>query len=313
MDLSHLDIVDPRFAELVLTEARLEMLYAGVRFGEGPAWFGGGRYLLWSDIPHDRILRWDETSGAVSTFRQPAHNANGNTVDTIGRLVTCEHLTRRVTRTEHDGTISVLAERFDGKRLNSPCDAVVKSDGSIWFSDADYGIRTDWEGQIAALEIGRSNVYRIDPVTLEVTLVANDLEQPNGLAFSPDERQLYVVDSGVTHRPDGPRELRVYDVAAGGTALGAARAFAQCDDGFFDGVRVDERGHVWVSAGDGVHCFHPDGTLLGRILVPDGSANLAFGSVRRNRLFLCGPERLWSIFVNTRGLRYATRHAVPEA
>ena len=297
-------IVESRFRDLLLLEARIELLFSGVRFGEGPAWFGGGRYLIWSDIPNDRLLRWDDTSGAVSVFRQPANNANGNTLDREGRLVTCEQLSRCITRTEYDGTISVLADRIDGRRFNSPCDVVVKSDGSIWFSDADYGIRSDWEGAIAKSEVGSCDVYRIDGGLESITRVASGLEEPNGLAFSADERFFYVADSGVTNKVDGAHHLLEYAVADRG--LASTRILSVCDNGFYDGLCVDVFGNIWASAGDGVHCLSPDGALLGKIFVPDGITNLCFGGLRRNRLFLCGPENLWSLFVNSRGTPYAS-------
>ena len=213
----------PRFRKLALPYIHVEKLYTGCRWAEGPAWFAAGRYLVWSDIPNDRMLRWDETDGSVSVFRQPAMNSNGHTVDLQGRLVSCEHWSRCVSRTEFDGKRTVLADRYDGKRLNSPNDVVVKSDGSIWFTDPSYGIDSDYEGDAAPSEIGANNVYRIDPATGRVTIVASDFVQPNGLAFSPDESLLYVADTGLTHKADGPHHVRRFRVAADGRSVRVAR------------------------------------------------------------------------------------------
>ena len=212
-------VVDPRFRKLALPYIHVEKLYTGCRWAEGPAWFAAGRYLVWSDIPNDRTLRWDETDGSVSVFRQPALYSNGHTVDHEGRLVSCEHRSRCVSRTEFDGSRTVLADRHDGKRFNSPNDVVVKSDGSVWFSDPSYGIDTDYEGDAAKSEIGACNVYRIDRADGRVTVVARDFVQPNGLAFSPDESLLYIVDSGLTHGADGPHHVRRFKVSADGRSI----------------------------------------------------------------------------------------------
>src|SRR5258706_3741000 len=212
-------VVDPRFRTLALPYIHVEKLYTGCRWAEGPAWFAAGRYLVWSDIPNNRMLRWDETDGSVSVFRQPSNNSNGHTVDREGRLVSCEHQSRRVTRTEHDGTRTVLADRFEGKRFNSPNDVVVKSDGSIWFSDPSYGIDSDYEGDASPSEIGACNVYRIDPATGGVSIVASDFVQPNGLAFSPDESLLYISDTGFTPYADGPIHVRRYKGATNGLSI----------------------------------------------------------------------------------------------
>ena len=293
---------DKRFNGLVNPNARLDRLYTGCRWAEGPAYFAAGRYLIWSDIPNDRIMRYDETDGSVSVFRSPAGNTNGHTVDRQGRLVSCEHGGRRVSRTEHDGKIVTLADRFDGKRLNSPNDVVVKSDNSIWFTDPTYGIDSDYEGNQAVSEIGRSNVYRTDPATGAVTAVVTDMVKPNGIAFSRDESQLYVVDTGRTHVPNGPAHIRVFDVAANGT-LSGGRVFAECTAGLFDGFRLDVEGRIWTSAADGVHCYHPDGTLLGKVLVPEPVANVVFGGPKRNILYVCGTTSLYSIWLQTVGHR----------
>ena len=298
---SSFEVLDRRFRALAFGNVHAEQLYTGCRWAEGPAWFAAGRYLVWSDIPNDRMLRWDETDGSVSVFRQPAMNSNGNTVDREGRLVTCEHRGRCVSRTEHDGRRTVLADRIDGKRFNSPNDLVVKSDGSIWFTDPSYGIDSDYEGDASPNEIGAQRVYRIDPASGAVSVVADDFVQPNGLAFSPDESLLYIVDTGRTHRDDGPHHVRRFRVE-GGRQLSGGEVFATCPVGLYDGLRVDARGNLWLSAGDGVHCHADDGTLLGKIRVPEVVANVCFGGAKRNRLFICGTTSLYSVYLNTRGL-----------
>jgi len=297
---SDFEILDPRYRKLVHVNAHVEKLYGGCRWAEGPAWFAAGRYLIWSDIPNDRMLRWDETDGSVSVFRQPSLNSNGNTVDLQGRLITCEHRGRCVSRTDFDGARTVLADRYDGKRLNSPNDVVVKSDGSVWFTDPSYGIDSDYEGDAAPSEIGACNVYRVDPSSGRVAIVASDFVQPNGLAFSPDESLLYVADSGVTHHADGPHHVRRFAVSAGGASLTGGEVFATCPVGLYDGFRVDVRGNLWMSAGDGVHCHAADGSLLGKILIPETAANVCFGGPKRNRLLICASTSLYSVFVNTR-------------
>jgi gluconolactonase len=287
------EVIDERFRG-TSGDRRIERLYAGCRWAEGPAYFPAGRYLVFSDIPNDRMLRYDETSGTVSVFRQPSGYANGHTVDRQGRLVSCEHGNRRVTRTEHDGTLTVLADRLDGKRLNSPNDVVEHSDGSIWFTDPSYGIDTDYEGQQAPSEIGACHVYRIAPDTGEVRIVADDFERPNGLAFSIDERQLYIADTRHRH-------IRRFDVSEIGT-LSGGQVFATCDSGTFDGLRLDSAGRVWAAAGDGVHCFHPDdGTLLGKLHVPEVVANLTFGGAQRNHLYVTATTSLYALRVNFTG------------
>jgi len=296
---SSFEIIDPGFRRLALPYVHVEKLYTGCRWAEGPAWFAAGRYLVWSDIPNDRVLRWDETDGSVSVFRQPSMNSNGHTVDLQGRLISCEHLSRCVSRTEFDGKRTVLADRFDGKRLNSPNDVVVKSDGSIWFTDPSYGIDSDYEGDTAPSEIGSNNVYRIDPRDGRVAVVASDFVQPNGLAFSPDESLLYIADSGLTHRADGPHHVRRFKVSADACALSGGEVFATCAAGLHDGFRTDVHGNLWLSAGDGVHCVTSGGTLLGKILIPESVANVCFGGPKLNRLFICGTTSLYSVFLNT--------------
>jgi len=293
------DVVDARFHRLALPYVNVEQLHSGCRWAEGPAWFAAGRYLVWSDIPNDRMLRFDETDNSVSVFRHPSLHSNGNTVDLQGRLVTCEHRGRCVSRTEFDGSRSVLADRFRGKRFNSPNDVVVKRDGSIWFTDPSYGIDSDYEGDAAKAELESNDVYRIDP-SGEITRVASDFVQPNGLAFSPDESLLYIVDTGLTHVSDGPHHVRRFAVSADGRALSGGDVFATCPSGLYDGLRVDVHGNLWLAASDGVHCHASDGALLGRIVLPEAVANVCFGGPKRNRLFICATTSLYSVFVNTR-------------
>lgn len=296
-------VLDPRFHRIVPGTARIERLWTGARWSEGPAWFPAHNTLVWSDIPNDRMLRYDALSGQVATFRQPARNSNGNTVDGQGRLVTCEHGGRQVTRTEHDGTVTVLASHYRGKRLNSPNDVVVKSDGSIWFTDPDYGILSDYEGDKSAGEIGACHVYRIDGQSGEITVAADDFVKPNGLAFSPDERILYIADTGASHDPDyGPRHIRAFELGADGRTLSASRIFATCSAGLFDGFRLDVEGRIWTSAADGVHIYDPDGTLIGKIAIPEVVANVCWGGPKLNRLFICGTTSLYAVMTHTNGL-----------
>jgi gluconolactonase len=294
------EVIDPRFRALVFPNVHVERLSTGCRWAEGPAWFAAGRYLVWSDIPNDRMLRWDETDGSVSVFRQPAWNTNGHTVDREGRLVSCEHRGRCISRTGFDGQREVLADRHAGRRLNSPNDLVVKSDGSVWFTDPSYGIDSDYEGDAAPSEIGASHVYRLDPANGEVSVVADDFVQPNGLAFSPDESFLYIVDTGLTHRPDGPHHVRRFAVGADGRTLSGGEVLATCGAGLYDGLRVDAGGNLWLAAGDGVHCHTADGRLLGKIRLPETAANVCFGGAKLNRLFICATTSLYAVYLNTR-------------
>lgn len=304
------EIHDPRFEQLIHGSARLETLWTGGRWCEGPAYFPAGKYLVWSDIPNDRLMRWDETDGSVSVFQQPCLHQNGHAMDRHGRLVACEHRGRAISRIEHDGSRTVLADRFQGMRLNSPNDVVVKADGTVWFTDPTYGIDSDYEGDRADSEIGTSNVYRIgtDGTDGAVTAVITDLLKPNGLAFSPDETVLYVADTGWTHDRACKPKIRAYPVLPHGMAtlsgagVGQGRDFAFCDTGLFDGFRIDAQGNLWSSAGDGVHCYAPDGTLLGKILVDEVVANLTFGGTKRNRLFICATSSLRAVYVNATGL-----------
>ena len=302
---SAVEVIDPRFAKYKLGTAAVERIYTGSRFTEGPVWFGDGRFLLWSDIPNNCIFRWTEETGKVSVFRKPSHYSNGNTRDKQGRLITCHHGTRCVTRTEHDGTIAVLVDQFEGKRLNAPNDAVVHSDGAVWFTDPGYGIVGHYEGHKAPFELP-TNVYRLNPESGEVRVATGDLEKPNGLCFSPDEKKLYVADTGSTHKPGHHRHIRVYDVVDN-SRLANGRMFADMAPGIADGIRCDIDGNLWASAGwvgegfDGVHIFAPDGTLIGKIHLPEVCGNLCFGGVKRNRLFMTASQSLYSVYVETQG------------
>jgi len=293
--------LDQKFAKYRLFNASVEKLASGTRWGEGPVWFGDARCLLWSDIPNNRILKWDETTSAVSVFRHPSGNANGNARDRTGRLVTCEHSARRVTRTEYDGSITVILDRFQGKRLNSPNDVVVASDGAIWLTDPPFGLGSFYEGTIAEPELN-ANVYRVDPLTGEAAIAADDILGPNGLCFSPDEKRLYVVES----RAVPNRKIRVFDVIDG-RRLGASRVLIDAGAGTPDGFRCDMDGNIWAGWGmgsadlDGVMIFDPEGQPIGRIALPERCANLCFGGRHGNRLFMACGHSLYGLYVNTRG------------
>ncbi len=297
-ELEGFDIIDPRFRALVLGNAALETLGVGFRWLEGPVWFADQDCLLFSDVPNDRVLRWSEHSG-VSVFRQPSGFANGHCRDRRGRLITCSHRDRAVTRTELDGTVTVLASHYEGKRLNSPNDVICRSDGTIWFSDPPYGIETDYEGCKAHAELP-ARLYRLDPRDGALTIAADDFDGPNGLAFSPDERRLYVAETGHQFDADPRRYIRAFDVGGDGR-LSGGELFHKVSPGYADGLRVDEDGNLWSGAGDGVHCIDPSGALLGKILVPSPVANLAFGGRNRSRLFLCAGATLYAIYTNVRG------------
>ena len=299
------EVLDDAFRDLRLYSASVEQLFTGCRWAEGPVWFGDGRYLLFSDIPNNRILRWDETSGATSVFRAPANNANGHTRDRQGRLVSCEHLTRRITRTEYDGRISVLADRFDGKRLNSPNDIACASDGAIWFTDPSFGIDSDWEGDRATAELPHA-VYRLPPDG-PLQQVLADLKGPNGLAFSPDESELYVVES----RAEPHRRLWAWRAGANGALTNKRLVIDAADGGALDGIAVDAQGHIWCgwgstgrvpSAGlDGVRVFEASGRAIGHIHLPERCANLCFGGAKGNRLFMASSHSLYALYVNVQG------------
>lgn len=287
---------DPRFDRFVLFHAPLKRLATGFDWAEGPVWFGDADCLLFSDIPNNRILRWNDASG-ISTFRAPSNYANGHTRDLQGRLVSCEHGTRRVTRTEHDGSITVIADQYQGKPLNSPNDVVVKSDGSIWFSDPHYGIMTNYEGFAAPAEHPLS-VYRVDDTGIR-RMETPGVNAPNGLCFSPDETRLYVADTGRLFSDDA-QNVRVFDVAGDGS-LSGGDVFCTVGAGASDGIRCDTDGNLWSSAGDGVYCFAPDGTLLGQIHVPEIVSNICFGGRAKHRLFITGTTSLYTITLNRQG------------
>jgi gluconolactonase len=297
-----IEVLDDSFDQYRIATAAVERIATGMRWCEGPVWFGDGRYLLWSDIPNNVIMRWDEVTGAVSTFRAPSGYANGNTRDRQGRLITCEHGGRKVTRTEYDGTITVLIDQFDDKRLNSPNDVVVKSDGSIWFTDPPFGISGTYEGFRAEPELPQ-NLYRLD-TSGHATVVAGDLQGPNGLCFSPDESKLYVVEARAT-----PNRLIVaYDVVEGGARLANKRTLIDCGRGTADGLRCDTDGNLWCGWGmgsddlDGVMVFAPGGKPIGRIRLPERCANLCFGGLKRDRLFMAASQSIYSLYVHAQGV-----------
>jgi gluconolactonase len=291
------EILDERFKRCIRTSANVDRLFTGCRWTEGPVYFPALRSLVFSDIPNDRMLRFDEESEAVGVFRRPSEYTNGNTLDRQGRLVSCQHGARRVIRTEHDGSITVLADRLDGKRFNSPNDVVVKSDDSVWFTDPSYGIDSNYEGHLSPSEIGERCVYRIDARTGAIRKVAGGFKQPNGLAFSVDERRLYIVDSGVGHGL-----MRVFAVRDDGS-LATGKEFASYAAGVFDGFRVDVDDRIWTSAGEGVLCYESDGTLIGRIVIPERVSNLTFGGPKRNRLFITATSSLYSVLVSVSGAK----------
>lgn len=295
------EILDASFARYRVFSAAVERLATGCRWSEGPVWFGDGRYLLWSDIPNNRILRWDEETGAVGTFRRPSGFANGNTRDRQGRLVTCEHGGRRVVRTEYDGSLTVLADAFEGRRLNAPNDLVTARDGAVWFTDPTFGISGYYEGERAESELPQ-NVYRLDAETGALDVVAHDIAGPNGLCFSPDESRLYLVES----RGEPTRRIVAFDVV-GGRTLRDRRVLIDAGPGTPDGIRCDQDGNLWCGWGmgddalDGVMVFNPEGCLIGRIHLPERCANLCFGGRHRNRLFMAASQSLYALYVDTQG------------
>jgi gluconolactonase len=295
------ELYDESFYFLVLGNGWVERLHSGTLWAEGPVYFADGDYLVWSDIPNNRMLRW--VNGYVDLFRHPSNNSNGNTRDRQGRLVTCEHGARRVSRTELDGTITEVVGNFGGKRLNSPNDVVVKSDSTIWFTDPPYGILSDYEGKQDTSEYGGAYVFRFDPADGSLAVVANDFDKPNGLAFSPDESKLYVVDTGASHDAKGPHHIRVFDVI-NGRSLTGGQVFVEVNPGIPDGIRLDVQGNIWSSAGDGVHCYSPSGKLLGKIKIPEPVSNLTFGGPKKNRLFITATSSLYGVYVGTRGAQY---------
>jgi gluconolactonase len=303
-------VLDKRFAKYKIGSTPIERLYTGMLWAEGPAWNGGGRYLVFSDIPNNVHMRWLEEDGHVSVFHNPSGNSNGNTFDWEGRLLSCEHLNRRVVRYEHDGSVTVLAERWQGKPFNAPNDIVVHPDGGIWFTDPGYGILTNYEGHVAPLEL-KEAVYRIDGKTGKINLVTDEGYKPNGLCFSPDYKLLYMVDTGATHYPQAPKIIKVFEVVDG-KSLRNGRTFTSMElpgkgTGLADGIRADKDGNIWAGAGwvgegyDGVHIFAPSGERIGMILLPEICANICFGGSKRNRLFMAASQSLYAVYVDTQG------------
>jgi gluconolactonase len=302
----HIEVIDKKRFKGSPGTGGVERVATGFRWAEGPAYFAAGRYLIFSDIPNNRMMRLLEDDNHLSVFRTPSYNSNGNTVDREGRLVSCEHGGRRVVRTEHDGTVTVVADRYNGKRINSPNDVVVASNGSIFFTDPTYGSGGNYEGLKAEPEQEKHNVYRVDPQSGAVTVVVDDFTQPNGLCFSPDEKKLYVIDSGITH--GGPSHIRSFDVDIATGKATNSKVFAEgFAPGLTDGVRCDVEGNVWCSMGwadpkeDGVRCYHSGGDLLGKIHLPETCANLTFGGMMRNRLYMCGSTSIYACYVSTQG------------
>ncbi len=297
--MRELDIRDRRFARYVPANAELEELASGFRWTEGPVWMGDANCLLFQDLPRNRTLRWSE-EGGVTVFRCPSNYANGQTRDRQGRLIACSHRGRCLYRTEYDGEVTTLVTHHGGKRLNSPNDVVVKSDGTIWFTDPLYGISSDYEGgrQLSEQPPG---LYRFDPERNEIHLMADDFDGPNGLAFSPDETRLYVSETGDPADESPRRYIRLFTVSPDGTRLSGGEVFHKVEPGYCDGLRVDEEGNLWSSAGDGVHCIAPDGKLLGKVLVPHTVSNVAFGGPHKSRLFITASHALCAIFLNRRG------------
>lgn len=303
-------VLDKRFAQYRIGNTPIQRLHTGMLWAEGPAWNGVGRYLVWSDIPNNVQMRWVEDDGRTTVFRNPAGNSNGNTFDWQGRQISCEHGTRKVVRYEYNGTQTVLAERYQGKRLNAPNDAVVHPDGDIWFTDPGYGSLLNYEGNRAPLEI-KEAVYRVDGKSGQITLVTDEIRKPNGLCFSPDYKKLYVADTGATHYEDAQKIIKVWDVADA-KSLRNGKTFCSMDlpgkgAGLADGIRADTDGNIWVGAGwvgagyDGVHIFAPDGMRIGQILLPEICSNLCFGGAKRNRLFMTGSQSLYAVYTEAQG------------
>lgn len=298
--MAFFEVLDNSFGSFVLGNAPLKQIATGFDWVEGPVWFGDANCLLFSDIPNNRIMRWIPGLG-TSVFREPSNYANGHTRDRQGRLISCEHGARRVTRTAHDGSITVIADSFEGKRLNSPNDVVVKSDGTIWFTDPHYGIMTNYEGYKSQQELP-CQVYRVDPDAGTIEAVLTDFAGPNGLAFSPDEDRLYVADTGAMFDADAERHIRVFDVGPD-NRLGGGDVFHTISSGFADGFRLDRDGNLWSSAADGVHCINPSGELIGKILVPELVSNVCFGGRAKHQLFITATTSVYMISLNREGVQ----------
>ena len=306
--------LDKRFKKYKIGNTPIQRLFTGTLWGEGPAWNAAGRYLVFSDIPNNVHYRWLADDGHVSVFHSPSNYGNGNTFDLEGRLLSCEHGTRRVVRYEHDGSITVLADQWKGKPLNAPNDIIVHPhDGGIWFSDPGYGSLVNYEGNKGELHV-KEAVYRIDPQTKKMDIVLDDMFKPNGLCFSPDYSKLYVADTGASHYPDAPRNMRVYDVVDGkkvknGREFASMKMTIKGEEkaGFADGIRADTDGNIWAGAGwvgvgyDGVQVFAPDGVRIGQILLPEICSNVCFGGPRRNRLFMTASQSLYAVYVEAQG------------
>ena len=303
IDGTGFEILKEEFHSCLTGHGRIERLWTGARWVEGPVWFPAGRFLVFSDIPNNRMLRWDETNGYVSEFRNPSNFSNGNTRDLQARLITCQHLSRSVTRTEHSGEVTTLASHYDGKLLNSPNDVIVKRDGSIWFTDPDYGIMSDYEGRKSPSEQSFCNVFRIDQKTGNIDLITDQLVKPNGLCFNKSESKLYVSDTGGSHVKDGPRNIYSFDLKGEKVTLEDPKLFAECSNGLFDGFRIDSEDRIWTSAADGVHCYNSVGILIGKIKIPEIVSNVCFGGDRLNRLFITGTTSLYSAYLAVNGIR----------
>ena len=303
IDGTGFEILKEEFHSCLTGHGRIERLWTGARWVEGPVWFPAGRFLVFSDIPNNRMLRWDETNGHVSEFRNPSNFSNGNTRDLQARLITCQHLSRSVTRTEHSGEVTTLASHYDGKLLNSPNDVIVKRDGSIWFTDPDYGIMSDYEGRKSPSEQSFCNVFRIDQKTGNIDLITDQLVKPNGLCFNKSESKLYVSDTGGSHVKDGPRNIYSFDLKGEKVTSEDPKLFAKCSNGLFDGFRIDSEDRIWTSAADGVHCYNSVGILIGKIKIPEIVSNVCFGGDRLNRLFITGTTSLYSAYLAVNGIR----------
>ena len=301
MAWENIEILDPRMKDLLLPDSKLERHCTGAVWSEGPVYFSEGDYILWSDIPNNRMLKWSQAEG-MSVYREPSNFTNGHTRDREGRLISCEHGGRRISRTEPDGNVVCVVDNYQGKKLNSPNDVVVKSDGTIWFTDPPYGIMSNEEGYQAESEIGANYVYRFDPQNEELSVVADDFDKPNGLAFSPDENLLYISDTGASHDPQGAHHIRVFDVVDG-RSLANGRVFAVVDPGLADGFRLDLHGNLYTSSEDSIQVYTAAGERIGKILVPEKIANCTFGGPEKNRLFIVASSSLYSITLNTRGVQ----------